>query len=111
MKIAIGAVATAVFLACDVYAQTIILTVSSDLAGVTFSGSGTHNASFNSGLISKNGMLPTGLSVTRTATRWSISSPFDVTVTKDLTLGSLTYTLQAQLSSPDASHVWKVDSI
>jgi len=51
------------------------------------------------------------MTVTKTATSWTLSTPFDVTVTKDLTLVSVTYTLQAQLSTSDSSRTWSVNSL
>lgn len=105
------AIAIAGLTALRANAQTITVTISSDLLGATLSGSGTTAAALSMGLISKGGAAPSGMTLTKTATSWTLSTPFDVTVTKDLTLVSVTYTLQAQLSTSDSSRTWSVNSL
>jgi len=91
--------------------QTITVTVSSDLLGATLSASGTSAAGLSMGSISKGSAAPSGMTLTKAASSWTLSTPFDVTVTKDITLISLTYTLQAQLSTSDSQRTWSVNSL
>jgi hypothetical protein len=93
-------------------AQTITIEVSSNAAGASLVGSGTRTTSFDFATASRSGGgLPIGVTRTSTESDWTLSTPFDVTVTKDVALTSASYTLQAQLSVADGARVWSVDSV
>jgi hypothetical protein len=99
------------FAALDARTQTITIAITSDLAGATLSGSGTNATVLSAGMISKQGGAPSGVTLTTSASSWSIGTPFDVTVTPNLLPLSTSYTLQAQLTSADAVRHWFIDSI
>ncbi len=87
--------------------SSISLTVES--AGGTTSGTGTAAASSDIGNISKFGSAPTGFTLARGASNWTLSSTVGVQVTK-ANLTSTDYTLTAQLGSAPASGVaWKLN--
>jgi hypothetical protein len=94
------------------HAQTITISITSDPAGVALAGSGTKATSFSTGTVSRSGgTLPVGMTSSTTASDWTLSTSFDVTVTKVSLPASPSYTLQAILSVGDAVRVWKVDSV
>lgn len=88
-------------------ASSISLTIES--AGGTTSGTGTAAASSDLGTISKFGSAPTGFTLARGASDWTLSSTVGVAVVK-ANLTSTDYTLTAQLGSAPASGVdWKLN--
>lgn len=87
--------------------SSISLTVES--AGGTTSGTGTADATSALGNISKFGSAPTGFTLARGASDWTLSSTVGVKVIK-ANLTSDDYTLTAQLGSAAASGVaWKLN--
>lgn len=87
--------------------SSINLTVES--AGGTASGTGTAAATSALGNISKYGSAPTGFTMARGASDWTLSSTVGVKVEK-ANLTSTDYTLTAQLGSAPASGVaWKLN--
>ena len=87
--------------------SSIELTIES--AGGTTSGTGTAEATSALGSISKYGSAPTGFTLARGASNWTLSSTVGVQVNK-ANLTSTDYTLTAQLGSAPASGVtWKLN--
>jgi hypothetical protein len=87
--------------------SSINLTIES--AGGTTSGTGTAAATSDLGNISKYGSAPTGFTLARGASDWTISSTVGVKVDK-ANLTSTDYSLTAQLGSAPASGVaWKLN--
>lgn len=87
--------------------SSISLTIES--AGGTTSGTGTAAASSDLGNISKFGSAPTGFTLARGASNWTLSSTVGVQVVK-ANLTSTDYTLTAQLGSAPASGIaWKLN--
>ena len=87
--------------------SSINLTVES--AGGTTSGTGTAAATSDLGSISKYGSAPTGFTLARGASDWTLSSTVGVQVDK-ANLTSTDYTLTAQLGSAPATGVtWKLN--
>ena len=87
--------------------SSISITVES--AGGTTSGLGTAAATSALGSISKYGSAPTGFTLARGASNWTISSTIGVNVDK-ANLTSTDYTLTAQLGSAPATGVaWKLN--
>ncbi|HKR63350.1 MAG TPA: hypothetical protein VJZ00_06425 [Thermoanaerobaculia bacterium] len=87
--------------------SSISLTIES--AGGTTSGTGTAAATSALGSISKYGSAPTGFTLARGASNWTLSSTVGVKVDK-ANLTSTDYTLTAQLGSAPASGIaWKLN--
>lgn len=87
--------------------SSIDLTIES--AGGTTSGTGTAAATSALGNISKYGSAPTGFTLSRGASDWTLSSTVGAKVEK-ANLTSTDYTLTAQLgSAPDSGVVWKLN--
>lgn len=87
--------------------SSINLTVES--AGGTTSGTGTAAATSSLGSVSKYGSAPTGFTLARGASDWTLSSTVGVKVDK-ANLTSTDYTVTAQLGSAPASGVaWKLN--
>ncbi len=87
--------------------SSISLTVES--AGGTTSGTGTAAATSALGSISKYGSAPTGFTLARGASNWTLSSTVGIQVDK-ANLTSTDYTLTVQLGSAPASGVtWKLN--
>lgn len=87
--------------------SSVSLTIES--AGGTTSGTGTAAASSDLGNISKFGSAPTGFTLARGASNWTLSSTVGVQVVK-ANLTSTDYTLTAQLGSAPASGIaWKLN--
>ena len=85
--------------------SSINLTIES--AGGTTSGTGTAAATSDLGTVSKYGAAPTGFTLARGASNWTLSSTVGVRVDK-ANLTSTDYTLDAQLGSAPATNVtWK----
>lgn len=87
--------------------SSISLTIES--AGGTTSGTGTDAATSALGGVAKYGSAPTGFTLARGASNWTLSSTIGVKVDK-ANLTSTDYTLTAQLGSAPASGVtWKLN--
>jgi hypothetical protein len=87
--------------------SSISLTVES--AGGTTSGTGTAAATSALGNIAKYSSAPTGFTLARGASNWTLSSTIGVQVVK-ANLTSTDYTLTAQLgSAPDSGVTWKMN--
>ena len=87
--------------------SSINLTIES--AGGTTSGTGTSAATSALGTFSKYGAAPTGFTLARGASDWTISSTVGVKVAK-ANLTSTDYTLTAQLgSAPASGNTWKLN--
>jgi predicted secreted protein len=87
--------------------SSINLTIES--AGGTTSGTGTAAATSDLGSIAKYGSAPTGFTLARGASDWTLSSTTGVKVDK-ANLTSTDYTLTAQLGSAPASGIdWKLN--
>ena len=87
--------------------SSINLTIES--AGGTTGGTGTAAATSALGNVSKYGSAPTGFTLARGASNWTLSSNVGVKVDK-ANLTSTDYTLTAQLGSAPASGiVWKLN--
>ena len=88
-------------------ASSVNLTVES--AGGTTSGTGTSAATSDLGTIAKYSSAPTGFTLARGASNWTLSSTVGVQVDK-ANLTSTDYTLTAQLGSAPASGInWKLN--
>jgi hypothetical protein len=88
-------------------ASSINLTIES--AGGTTSGTGTASATSDLGSISKYSSAPTGFTLARGASDWTLSSTIGVKVDK-ANLTSTDYSLTAQLGSAPASGIdWKLN--
>lgn len=86
---------------------SLVLVVQS--AGGTTSGTGTAAATSALGNVSKFGSAPTGFTLARGASNWTMSSTIGIQVDKS-NLTSTDYTLTAQLGSAPASGVtWKLN--
>lgn len=106
---------TAAFAATSSGTLTVTATVESSInltvesAGGTTSGTGTAAATSDLGSISKYSAAPTGFTLARGASDWTLSSTVGVKVDK-ANLTSTDYTLTAQLGSAPASGVtWKLN--
>jgi hypothetical protein len=87
--------------------SSVSLTIES--SGGTTSGTGTSSATAALGNIAKYGSAPTGFTLARGASNWTLSSTAGVKVMK-ANLTSTDYTLTAQLGSAPASGVtWKLN--
>jgi hypothetical protein len=87
--------------------SSITLTIES--AGGTTSGTGTAAATSDLGGISKFGSAPTGFTLARGASNWTVSSTVGVQVAKS-NLTSTDYTLTALLwSAPATGVTWKLN--
>lgn len=109
------ALAPSVFAATSSGTLTVTGTVESSInltiesAGGTTSGTGTAAATSALGSISKFGSAPTGFTLARGASDWTLSSTVGVKVDK-ANLTSTDYTLTAQLGSAPASGItWKLN--
>jgi len=104
---ALAATSSGTLTVTGIVESSISLTVES--AGGTTSGTGTSAATSALGSISKYGSAPTGFTLARGASNWTLSSTVGVQVDK-ANLTSTDYTLTAQLGSAPASGVtWKLN--
>jgi hypothetical protein len=104
---AFGATSSGTLTVTGTVESSINLTVES--AGGTTSGTGTAAATSDLGNVSKYGSAPTGFTLARGASNWTLSSTVGVKVDK-ANLTSTDYTLTAQLGSAPASGVtWKLN--
>lgn len=91
-------------------ASSIGLTFEDDAAGVGLTGAGTSSATLAFGTISAYGTIATpGVARTRTASDFTVSSPFGVKVVR-ANSSSANYTLAVALGSADATNTWKVNT-
>jgi hypothetical protein len=109
------AISSSAFAATNSATLTVTGTIDSSIsltlesAGGTTSGTGTAAATSDLGTISKYGSAPTGFTLARGASNWTLSSTVGVQVDK-ANLTSTDYTLTAQLGSAPASGVaWKLN--
>jgi predicted secreted protein len=85
------------------------ISITFESAGGTTSGTGTAAATSALGSISKFGSAPTGFTLARGASDWTLSSTVGIQVVK-ANLTSTDYTLVAQLGSAPASGItWKLN--
>ena len=115
LVIAALAVSSSAFAATSSATLTVTGTIESSIsmtvesAGGTTSGTGTAAATSALGSISKYGSAPTGFTLARGASDWTLSSTVGIQVDK-ANLTSTDYTLTAQLGSAPASGVaWKLN--
>lgn len=86
------------------------LTFENDGAGVAMAGAGTNAATMALGPISAYETISTvGVTRTRSATDFTVSSPFGVKVVAANTI-SANYTLAAALGSADVTNTWKINA-
>jgi len=89
----------------------IAVVFNSDPAGVVLGGAGTSTASLNFGTVAMYMATPAaGVSLTRTASDFTISSPFDTYVIIGGS-ASASYSLQAALQSASGVYTFKFDGI
>jgi predicted secreted protein len=104
---AFGATSSGTLTVTGTVESSINLTIES--AGGTTSGTGTSAATAALGSISKYSAAPTGFTLARGASDWTLSSTVGVKVDK-ANLTSTDYTLTAQLgSAPATGIVWKLN--
>jgi hypothetical protein len=103
--------ATGTLLVTATVNSSINLVFNSDAAGVPLTGTGTNAATLPFGPVQAFGVAP-GAGITRvvTATTFTVSSPFDVFVTR-ANSSSANYTLTAQLNAADAVNSWTVGGV
>jgi hypothetical protein len=85
--------------------SSISMVFNSDAAGVALGSAGTNAATLNFGNISAYGTLAANVSRSVGATSFTVSTPFDVLVTKSNS-ASANYSLTAQLNAADAVNSW-----
>jgi hypothetical protein len=88
---------------------SISLTFVTDASGVTLGGTGTNTATLDFGPISASTTPATHVTETVAATTFTVSTPFDVEVTKS-NVTSANYALTAELATTDAVNTWKIDT-
>lgn len=87
------------------------LIFNTDAAGVALGNAGTSAASLNFGNVAMYmATPPAGVALTRTATNFTVSTPFDVYVGIGGTT-SPSYTLQASLQSAPGVYTFKIDAV
>ena len=87
--------------------SSLSMVFNSDAAGVVLGGTGTNAATMNLGNIAAYGALAAGVSRTVGGASFTVSSPFDVVVSK-ANITSSNYTLTAQLNAADATNTWDI---
>jgi hypothetical protein len=90
-------------------ASSITLTFNTDTNGVTLGGSGTNTATLDFGHVSQFTAPPAKVTQTLGGSSFTVSTPFDVLVTKS-NMTSANYALTAELNSPDAVNSWMIDT-
>jgi hypothetical protein len=88
---------------------SISITFVTDASGVTLASSGTTAASLAFGNVSVSSSPPSEVTETVGATSFTISTPFDVSVTKS-NVTSANYALTAEMQTTDAVNSWKIDT-
>lgn len=87
------------------------LVFNTDAAGVTLGNAGTSAASLKFGNVAMYmATPPTGVALTRTATSFTVSSPFDVYVGIGGS-ASTSYRLQASMQTAPGLYTFKIDSV
>jgi len=89
---------------------SINLVFNSDASGVALTGAGTNAATLAFGNVSAYGALGAGVTRAVAANNFTVSSPFDVLVSK-ANSASANYTLKAQLNAADAVNTWQVGGV
>jgi len=89
---------------------SISLVFNSDASGVALTGAGSNVATLAFGNVSAYGALGAGVSRAVGASNFTVSSPFDVLVSKSNS-ASANYTLKAQLNAVDATNAWQVGGV
>lgn len=90
-------------------ASSINLTFLTDANGVTLTGSGTNVATLDFGAVSQFTTPPPKVTQTVAATSFTVSTPFNVSVTKS-NVTSANYALTAELQTTDAVNGWTIDT-
>ena len=91
--------------------SSIGLTFENDAAGVALTGASSNVATMALGTVSAFNTISTpGVTRTRTASDFTVSSPFGVKVVK-ANSASANYTLAAALGSADTTNTWKINAI
>jgi hypothetical protein len=90
-------------------ASSINLTFVNDPNGVAMTGSGTNAATLDFGTVSLYSAPPARVTQTVLSTSFTVSTPFDVAVTKS-NVTSANYALSAQLQTVDAANSWTIDT-
>jgi hypothetical protein len=89
-------------------AGSINLVFNKDASGASLSGAGTNAATLAFGTVQAyGGTLPTGVTRTVDGSNFTVSSIFDIQVSK-MNSASASYTLKAQLNTADAVNTWQV---
>lgn len=86
------------------------LIFNSDASGVALGNTGTSAASLNFGNVAMYTPPPAGVAQTRTATTFTVSTPFDVFVGIGGS-ASLSYKLQASLQTAPGVYTFKIDAV
>src|SRR5262249_10152099 len=105
-----AALAFALFSARPANAASLTLTFNTDASGIVLGGSGTASSTVAFGSVhAYGGVVPGGVtkSVNGT-TNWTLSTPFDVRLTKTGLGFSANYTMTAQLQSSGLAYTWKL---
>ena len=89
--------------------SSINLTFISDANGVALTGSGTNAATLGFGNVSQFISPPPKVTETIGATSFTVSTPFDIAVTKS-NVTSATYSLTAEVQTPDPVNTWMIDT-
>lgn len=89
---------------------SIALTFVTDGSGVALTGSGTNAAALNFGIVSRYGTMPPNVTRTIGAGSFTVSTPFDISVTKS-NIASANYSLSAVLETVDATNSYTIDAI
>jgi hypothetical protein len=89
--------------------SSLSLTFITDTNGVALTGSGTNVAGLNFGNVSQYISPPPKVTETIAATSFTVSTPFDVSVTKS-NLTSANYTLTAEVQTADSVNTWMIDT-
>lgn len=87
--------------------SSISMVFNSDASGVALGNAGTNAATLNFGTISAYGALAANVSRSVAASNFTVSTPFDVQVSKANT-ASANYSLTAQLNAADAVNGWAI---
>lgn len=88
--------------------SSISLTFVTDASGVALTGSGTNAATLDFGTVSRYGAPAANVTRTSNTTTFTVSTPFDVAVTKS-NVTSATYALTAQMQTTDG-YGWTIDT-
>jgi hypothetical protein len=88
----------------------ISIVFNTDAAGVALTGSGTAAAGLDFGTVAMYKPAPAGVTLTKTATSFTVSSPFDVYVDIGGST-STSYLLQAKLASAPGVYTYAMDAV